>query len=283
MQRRAGVVLVAAAWVAVACGAQSTPATDPLPKPDSGPAPCAVAPQPVPCGATPTVTGKPSASEQFPFPGEDSGSSVPLTQGATDPKLSGVPKAPNAPGAGSGTSSGPTSETGAGAGKTAAAFPFPGEDDKSAGAIGGAGGGSSSSSSSSSDSGGGDAATGPDGTADGAALQDKGSEGSTGRHLLHRVNPVGTKLQSADEREAEDLSVAKFYTDSGDLQGAYMRSQDAVKTAPDDPEAHFALAEAALKLNKRDEAITEYTACLKLDPVDKEAKAARKALQRLNP
>jgi Tfp pilus assembly protein PilF len=97
------------------------------------------------------------------------------------------------------------------------------------------------------------------------------------------VNPVGTKLQSADEREAEDLSVAKFYTDSGDLQGAYLRSQDAVKTAPDDPDAHFALAAAAQRMNKRDEAIAEYKACLKLDPADKEAKEARKALERLNP
>jgi Tfp pilus assembly protein PilF len=62
-----------------------------------------------------------------------------------------------------------------------------------------------------------------------------------------------------------------------------LRSQDAVKTAPEDPDAHFALADAAQRLNKRDEAIAEYKACLKLDPSDKEAKAARKALARLNP
>jgi Tfp pilus assembly protein PilF len=114
-------------------------------------------------------------------------------------------------------------------------------------------------------------------------LKDTGSEGTSGRHLLHRVNPVGTKLQTPDEREAEDLSVAKYYTQTGDLQGAYLRGQDAVKTAPDDPDAHFALAEAALKLNKRDEAMAEYNACLKLDPVDKEAKQARKALASLKP
>ena len=94
---------------------------------------------------------------------------------------------------------------------------------------------------------------------------------------------MATKLQSPEEREAEDLSIAHFYTQSGDLQGAYLRSKDAVNTIPDDPDAHFALAEAALKLNKRDEAIAEYNACLKLDPGDKEAKAARKALARLTP
>jgi Tfp pilus assembly protein PilF len=100
---------------------------------------------------------------------------------------------------------------------------------------------------------------------------------------LHRVNPIGTKLQSADEREAEDLDIAHFYIQSGDLKGAYLRAQDAVKTAPDDPDAHFALAQIASKLNKHDEAIAEYNACLKLDPIDKQAKEARKELARLKP
>ena len=50
---------------------------------------------------------------------------------------------------------------------------------------------------------------------------------------------------------------------------------------PDDAAAHCALAESALKLNKRDEAINEYKACLKLDPEEKEAKNARKELARL--
>ena len=75
--------------------------------------------------------------------------------------------------------------------------------------------------------------------------------------------------------------MARFYMDSGDLPAAYSRSQDAVKLLPDDAEAHFTLAEAAAKLNKRDEAIEQYQQCLKLDPIDKQAKAARKALARL--
>jgi tetratricopeptide (TPR) repeat protein len=117
------------------------------------------------------------------------------------------------------------------------------------------------------------------------ALTDKGSEGTPtpGRHILHRVNPVGTKLQSSDERESEDLDVAHFYMQSGDLKGAYLRGQDAVKIAPDDPGAHYLLAETARKLNKRDEAIAEYNACLKLDPPEKQAKDARKALAALKP
>ena len=115
-------------------------------------------------------------------------------------------------------------------------------------------------------------------------LKDAGSSGNNptpGRHILHRVNPPGTKLQSAEEREAEDLDVAHFYIDQGDLAGAYLRGKDAVKTMPDDPEAHFLLAEIAAKLNKREEAIAEYNSCLKLDPDEKQAKDSRKALTRL--
>ena len=237
----------------------------PSPAPAASPAPCSVAPQPVPCGTKTADPGKQSATQQFPFPGEASEGGASLTPYAEPAK-------------------------------TAAQFPFPGEDGKDGvsgtpDASAGADGSSSSSSSSSGD----DAAaadpdaktTDPDakaaGTPGAAGLTDKGSEGTPGRHLLHRVNPVGTKLQTADEREAEDLSVAKFYSETGDLQGAYLRSQDAVKTEPDDPDAHFALAGAALKLNKRDEAIAEYKACLKLDPTDKEAREARKALERLEP
>jgi tetratricopeptide (TPR) repeat protein len=185
--------------------------------------------------------------------------------------LSGVPDAPSAPA----TPAAPSA---------AKKFPFPGDSSKPDEAGPEAGSASSSSSSSSS---GGDAPTiDADGNPVSPGLQDKGTEGAAptaGRHILHRVNPVGTKLQSSDERESEDLDIAHFYISTGDLQGAYLRSQDAVKIAPDDADAHFLLAETALKLNKKDEAIAEYNACLKLDPVDKEAKDARKALAKLKP
>jgi tetratricopeptide (TPR) repeat protein len=211
---------------------------------------------PVPCGAAP---GSPDAAQKFPFPGETNPAA---------PSLSGVPQSPpDAPAAAS------SANSTAGATKAAKQFPFPGDADAS----GSPDASSSSSSSSSSDASAADANPDP-------ALKDQGSEGAApGRHLLHRVNPVGTKLQSDDEREAEDLDIARFYTETGDLQGAYMRSHDAVKLAPDDADAHFLLAETAAKMNKRDEAIAEYNACLKLDPVEKEAKAARKALERLKP
>jgi hypothetical protein len=235
--------------------------------PASNPAPCSVVPQPDPCGSKPA--DKPDAAKKFPFPGEPGGTSTNAPD-ASAPSLSGVPAAPD------------TSSPQSGATKK---FPFPGESKDAAPSVGASG--SSSSSSSGDDALPVDPGANPDGSgapgAGGAGLKDKGSEGTSGRHLLHRVNPVGTKLLTADQREAEDLDVAQTYIDQGDLQGAYMRRQDAVKTVPDDPVAHFALAEIALKLNKRDEAIAEYNACLKLDPVDKQAKAARKALARLEP
>ncbi len=264
MRNHLGVIVVAAVWAtwgAAVCAAQSVP--------QANPAPCSVAPQPEPCSAKPASSAKqPSAAEKFPFPGDVSG--APSNAPAADtpaPSISGVPPAPDP-----GTPSAPPVKP-----EASKEFPFPGDPSKPDSGPGAAG--TSSSSSSSSD----DDASPPDlsGT---PGLQDNGSEGNAatpGRHLLHRVNPVGTKLQSADEREAEDLNVAKFYMDSGDVEGAYLRTQDAVKTVPDDPDAHFALAEIALKLGKRDEAAAEYNACLKLDPSDKEIKESRKALERL--
>ena len=259
MRRHLGVMLIAgmwAAWVAIPCSAQSKPA--------SNPAPCSVEPQPDPCGTTPAPSSKPSTKEKFPFPGEVGGTPDPAL-----PSISGAPQTPDAAGA----TSSPAPKS----------FPFPGDASKPDASTG-----ASSSSSSS-----GDDATPIDPSASsdsqpGATpgLKDEGSEGkpaTPGRHILHRVNPVGTKLQTNDEREQEDLDVAHFYVQSGDLQGAYLRSQDAVKIAPDDADAHFALAEIAMKLNKRDEAIAEYNACLKLDPSEKQAKDARKALARLKP
>jgi hypothetical protein len=252
-----------ATWAAVPGHAQS--------KPDPGPAPCSVTPQPDPCGTTPAPGSKPDAKEKFPFPGIGA-AGAPDSAG---PSISGVPDAPNAPDA--------PGATGNSSPAPPKKFPFPGDAEKPD-----ANAGAASSSSSSSSSSGDDPAPVDPNAGSGAApdLKDAGSSGSSptpGRHILHRVNPVGTKLQTTDEREQEDLDVAHFYVDSGDLQGAYLRGKDAVKIAPDDADAHFTLAEIAAKLNKRDEAIAEFNAVLKLDPTEKQAKDAHKALARLKP
>jgi len=54
-----------------------------------------------------------------------------------------------------------------------------------------------------------------------------------------------------------------------------------VKIEPDYPPGHFALAQAAKKLNKKDEAVAEFQTYLKLAPDGDKAKAAEKALAEL--
>jgi len=126
---------------------------------------------------------------------------------------------------------------------------------------------SSSSSSSSGDSG--------DPT-DSAPPKDDGTEGSTRRKL-----PKVRKVQTDDERVDEDLRVATFYLHDENYPGAYLRAKDAVKVQPDYSATHFTLAQVAEKMKKKDEAIAEYKAYLKLDPDGEKAKAAKKALDEL--
>ena len=104
-----------------------------------------------------------------------------------------------------------------------------------------------------------------------SALKDFGSHGDTS---VARAKLEQTRIQ-------DDLKVGSFYMKDGNAQGAYLRFKDAVDHAPDDPDARYNLAEAASKLNKRDEAILNYRECLKLDPAGDHDKASRKALQRL--
>jgi len=82
-------------------------------------------------------------------------------------------------------------------------------------------------------------------------------------------------------RLPDDLKVGRYYLDSGNNQGAYLRFKDAVSLDAEDPDARFYLAEAAYKLNHRDEAIANYQECLKLDPGGDHDKAARRALAKL--
>jgi Tfp pilus assembly protein PilF len=86
---------------------------------------------------------------------------------------------------------------------------------------------------------------------------------------------------SPDERVTKDLDVAKFYSSHGNYEAAYLRSKDAITVMPDDAESHFRLAQAAQKLKKNDEAITEYNLYLKLDPGGDWSKDAQEALSDL--
>lgn len=145
-------------------------------------------------------------------------------------------------------------------GTAAKAFPYPGEGDTTSG-----------SSSSSADA----PADSPDPSK--TSSPDTGNSAKSTRRKLPKVE----RIQSDEDRESEDLSVAHFYINVGNLQGAYLRAKDATAMQADDADAHFLLAEVAEKLNKRDEAIAEYRAYLKLDPGGQKTKAVQKALVRL--
>jgi Tetratricopeptide repeat len=216
---------------------------------------------------------KPSTAEQFPYPGD----SPPLETKPQDNSTPDAPpsgSAPSTPGDTSqkfpypSDSSTPARTTPNPAVKQ---FPYPGESPGlgASGNSSSSGDDSSSSSSSGSD-------FDPDADPDGKLPPPtKGQD--AGRRKLEKVRD----LQTPDEREAEDLKVGKFYQDKGDWDAAYLRYKDAVKYQPDDPDAHFFLAETALKLNKRDEAIAEYKTTLTLDASDKQIKVAKKALAEL--
>ena len=95
---------------------------------------------------------------------------------------------------------------------------------------------------------------------------------------VHRKLPKVKRVQTDDERVDEDLSVAQFYLRDENYQGAYLRAKDAVSIQPDYSATHFALAEVAQKMKKKDEAIAEYQTYLKLDPDGEKAKEATQRL-----
>lgn len=222
-------------------------------------------------GAAPTPAGSTNPAQSFPFPSE-------------------TPAAPIVrPGAATGQTQG---QAGSSPAPAASRFPFPAQD--SSGKANGAGqagapagspgsgpmndaGSSGSSSSSSSD--GGDPSAGPLGDGD----TDPAAEAAAARRAerLRKERDGSAFHLTPDQRETEDLKVASFYQNDGNYRGAYERAADAVSIAGDDAEAHLALAEAARKIGKLDEAEMHYKKCLQLDPVPKVRKAAEQALKQM--
>jgi hypothetical protein len=222
--------------------------------------------------AAPSTAPASDPAKQFPFPGEPAAQANSQGQQVTSP----------------GTVPGSTADP-------AKAFPFPGETNtplvqpdgsvvpppaqspdglKDAGSSGDSSSGDSSSSSSSSTS----PLSGlPDDSATKGPLAD--DPDAVIKKPRRRLPEVKEKTPS--EREEEDLNVAEFYMNDNNFRGAYTRAADAVATVADDPNAHFALAEAARKLGKLDEAMSEYKKTLTLDPVPKQKKAAEKALKEM--
>jgi Flp pilus assembly protein TadD len=142
-----------------------------------------------------------------------------------------------------------------------------------------AGSSGSSSSSSSSGSDGDDSAAGPLGD---DADTDPAAKAAEARRAERLKKERGISFhQTPDERETEDLKIASFYQSDGNFKGAYERASDAVSIAADDADAQLALAEAARRLGKLDEAETHYKKCLTLDPVPKTKRTAERALKEM--
>ncbi|WP_213803424.1 tetratricopeptide repeat protein [Granulicella sp. dw_53] len=224
--------------------------------PASPPAPCTN-----PCPDAPADSKQPSTVQQFPYPGDKTKASPKPPSASTDPDAPAP--APDANPAKQFPYPGDKTKAADPDANPAKQFPYPGDSKNS---------GSSSSSSSS------DPAPDPDNP---TSTTDPDDPAASVEQSHRRKLPKVRNLQSDDEREAEDLTVARYYRNTGNWNAAYLRSKDAVKLKPDDPDAHLLLAEAAHKLNKHDEAVAEYSALLKLDASDDQVKTARKALDHL--
>jgi hypothetical protein len=194
-----------------------------------------------PCPPPAPAAKKPSVAEQFPFPGE-------VARPANPPDSPAPATTPS---------------------DAATQHPFPAQPPPKL-----PGDDSSSSSSSSGDD---PNATPDDNPASKGGDPSNPPEGTS----VHRKLPKVKRVQSDDERVDEDLTVAKFYLRDENYQGAYLRAKDAVTIQPDFSAAHFALAEIAQKLKKKDEAIAEFQTYLKLDPDGEKAKDAKRALANL--
>lgn len=80
---------------------------------------------------------------------------------------------------------------------------------------------------------------------------------------------------------ADDVHVGQFYLNREDYKGAYTRFKEATQADPENPEAVFYLAQAAQKMNHKDEAAQNYQLYLAAMPNGPKAKDARKALKEL--
>jgi len=248
--------LQVALFLSASCLAQTqtAPQQNPAPCPPANQTPAQPSSQATkPCPPPDPAAKKPaSAAEQFPFPGQPSK--------PKNPPDSPSPSTPDSPSPATPKTTTPSD--------AAAQHPFPTQPPPKL-----PGDDSSSSSSSSGDD------SNPAPTDDPTAKGDPSNppEGTS----VHRKLPKVKRVQTDDERVDEDLSVAKFYLRDENYQGAYLRAKDAVSLQPEYSAAHFALAEIAQKMKKKDEAIAEFQNYLKLDPEGEKAKAAKKALAEL--
>jgi tetratricopeptide (TPR) repeat protein len=79
----------------------------------------------------------------------------------------------------------------------------------------------------------------------------------------------------------DDVHVGQFYLNREDYKGAYARFKEATQADPENADAVFYLAEAARRMNHRDEAVQNYQLYLAALPDGPKSKEAHKALRDL--
>ena len=101
------------------------------------------------------------------------------------------------------------------------------------------------------------------------------------RKQLKLESPDGTTGVYDPKRAGEDVRVGQFYLKTGDVKGAYARFKDATAFDHENVEAVFWLAEAANRMNLRQEAAQNFALYLDAVPDGPNSKAARRALGEL--
>lgn len=189
---------------------------------------------------------KPSTSEQNPFPEAQSEAAAHQAQQPADDNTPAAPAPQGAPG----TSSGKSSDSN----------PFPATQSEKAAK--------------------------QDGQPP-AAPQDKpdpnSSSSQTGLKFLDVPGDASANNAPVQSPQlaVKDTQVGTFYLKTGDYKGAYDRFVEAARVDPGNADAVFGLAEAARRLNHRDEAIRNYRLYLTALPDGPRAKEARKALKEM--
>jgi len=90
--------------------------------------------------------------------------------------------------------------------------------------------------------------------------------------------PPPSKLPENEQAANKAIDVGDFYYAQKNYRAAESRFREALEYTPDNPRAHFKLAQALEKLGKADEARQKYETYLQTDPNGEFAPAARKAL-----
>lgn len=104
---------------------------------------------------------------------------------------------------------------------------------------------------------------------------------ATLKDLGSHADSSAARVKLEQNRVTDDVKVGRFYLRDGNLSGAEARFKDALEHDPEDPEAHFAMAELLLRQKRNDDAAAQLKRYLELAPDDDHTKDAKKMLAKL--